>query len=67
MPDMADQQSREDLVAEIEELRERLLESEETLRAIREGEVDALLVSGEDGDRIFTLKGAESPYRLAAT
>jgi len=61
---MTDQQTREDLQAEIDQLRERLQEYEETLRAIREGEVDALLVTGSDGDQIFTLKGAESPYRL---
>ncbi len=34
-------------------------DAEETLRAIRQGEVDALLVSGPEGDRVFTLKGAD--------
>ncbi len=48
----------------IEELRARLEEAEETLRAIRSGEVDALVVSGPQGNQIYTLKGAESTYRV---
>src|ERR1043166_7540346 len=50
--------------SEAEDLRRRLQVAEETLRAIRHGEVDALVVSGAGGDQIFTLKGAETPYRL---
>ena len=49
---------------EINRLRERLEELEETLRAIRTGEVDALIVSGSEGDQVFTLQGAEHPYRV---
>ncbi len=45
-------------------LRLRLKEAEETLRAIRSGEVDAVVVSGEGGDRVFTLHGAEHDYRM---
>jgi len=45
-------------------LRSRVAELEETLRAIRMGEVDAVLVSGPQGDQVFTLQGAEHPYRL---
>jgi PAS domain S-box-containing protein len=45
-------------------LRQRLDEAEETLRAIRCGEVDAVVVSGRQGDRVFTLQGAEHPYRV---
>ncbi|NJD76197.1 MAG: PAS domain S-box protein [Candidatus Methanoperedens sp.] len=41
-----------------------MAEAEETLRAIRRGEVDALVVSTPQGDQIFTLKGAERPYRV---
>jgi len=52
------------LVAEVEDLRARLLEAEETLRAIRRGEVDALVVAGTQGDQIFTLKGADHSYRI---
>ncbi len=45
-------------------LRRRLQEAEETLDAIRGGEVDALVVAGPDGERVFTLRGAEHPYRV---
>ena len=45
-------------------LQERLDEAEETLRALRSGEVDAIVASGPDGDRVYTLKGADEAYRL---
>jgi PAS domain S-box-containing protein len=53
-----------DLKTEIQNLKARLAEAEETLNAIRGGEVDALVTSGPGGDRIFTLQGAETPYRI---
>jgi PAS domain S-box-containing protein len=37
--------------------------AEETLQAIVLGEVDALLVEGKDGPRVYTLKDASEPYR----
>src|SRR5256885_17094796 len=50
---------------ETSELRARLHELEETLRAIRSGQVVALAVYAPDGgDRVFTLHGAEHPYRV---
>lgn len=49
---------------ELTALRERLRELEETIEAIRSGGVDALVVEGSAGTRIFTLKGAEEPYRM---
>lgn len=49
---------------ELEELRGRLEEAESTLEAIRTGGVDALVVSGPDGDRVYTLEGADYPYRV---
>jgi PAS domain S-box-containing protein len=49
--------SRRELVA-------RLNEAEETLRAIRSGEVDAIVVNGQGGDKVFTLKGADHTYRV---
>lgn len=52
------------LQAEIEALRLRLAEAEETLRAIREGEVDAVVVSGTKGEQIFSLVSADSNYRV---
>lgn len=49
---------------DMEDLRARLAEAEETLRAIRAGEVDALVVDRADGPAVFTLKDAAEPYRL---
>ncbi|HEY3296321.1 MAG TPA: ATP-binding protein [bacterium] len=49
---------------EMAELRARLEEAEETLRAIREGEVDAVIMSGARGDQVYTLMGADAPYRV---
>ena len=45
-------------------IQERLDAAEETLRALRSGEVDAIVASGPDGDRVYTLKGADEAYRL---
>lgn len=55
--------TRQGLLAEIERLRLRLQESEETLDAIRSGEVDALVISGPEGEQIYTLTGADRAYR----
>jgi PAS domain S-box-containing protein len=49
---------------ELAELRTRLAEAEDTLRAIGSGEVDAVVVAGKQGDRVFTLEGAEHAYRV---
>jgi formate hydrogenlyase transcriptional activator len=56
--------TREQLLDELQELTSRMMEAEETLRAIRGGEVDALVVSTAKGDQVFTLTGAEHPYRV---
>jgi signal transduction histidine kinase/CheY-like chemotaxis protein len=51
-------------IMEVEELRQRLLEAEGNLHAIYSGEIDALLLSDEQGERrVFTLKSADAPYR----
>ncbi len=49
---------------ELAALRSRLAEAEETLRAVRNGEVDAVVVAGTRGPRVFTLAGAEHAYRV---
>jgi two-component system NarL family sensor kinase len=46
------------------ELRRRLADAEETLRAIRAGEVDAVVVAGTRGPQVFSLVGAEHAYRV---
>jgi PAS domain S-box-containing protein len=50
--------------AELQHLRSQLAEAQETLRSIRSGEVDALVVETSAGNHVYTLSGAEQPYRL---
>ncbi len=54
----------DDLRAKNKELKQRLDESEQTLNAIRNGEVDAFLISTDSGEQVYTLKGADEPYRI---
>ena len=56
--------TKQELLKENADLQARLEEAEGTLRAIRHGEVDALVISGPEGDRVFTLKGADHSYRI---
>ena len=53
-----------ELLQEIANLKSQLTTAQETLKAIRKGEVDALAVPGEDGEQIFTLDGEQEPYRI---
>lgn len=46
------------------ELRIQLEEANDIIHAIRTGEVDALVVNGEDGHQLFTLKSADQSYRI---
>jgi signal transduction histidine kinase/ActR/RegA family two-component response regulator len=48
---------------EMEALGSRLAEAEEMLRAIRHGEIDAVVVEGPLGNQVYTLHSAEEPYR----
>ncbi len=55
----------EELLRENEELKLSLREAEETLEAIRSGEVDAILVETPGGEeRLFTLEAADHVYRI---
>jgi PAS domain S-box-containing protein len=56
--------SNEELLAENAELQRRLEEAEETIRAIQSGAVDAFVVQQGAAQRIYTLEGADRPYRL---
>jgi two-component system NarL family sensor kinase len=49
---------------QIKRLRTRVQELEETFLAIKRGRVDAVVINGADGDQVFTLQGAEHPYRV---
>ncbi len=53
-----------DTVEDPRELRRELDEARETLRAIRAGAFDALVIDTGSGDQLFELSGAERPYRL---
>src|SRR5690349_18169882 len=46
------------------ELQSRMKTAEDTLDAIRRGQVDAIVVDGPDGDRLFTLAGSDAAYRV---
>ena len=56
--------TRQQLLDELQELKKRLKESEETLRAIPSGEVDGLVVKTKEGDQVIMLSDADFPYRL---
>jgi PAS domain S-box-containing protein len=56
--------TQEQLIIENEELRKRLAEIEDALAAIRNGEVDAIMVSGNNGEQVYSVSSAETPYRI---
>ena len=39
-------------------------EAEDTINAIRDGHVEALIVHAPEGEQIYTLRSADQPYRL---
>jgi len=57
-------QTHRQLTDEVVDLRARLAEASDVLDAIRTGDVDAVLVQGPQVDQLFTLKGADEPYRV---
>jgi PAS domain S-box-containing protein len=52
------------LRAEIAKLRGLLWEAEDSLRAIRSGEVDALVFPTAAGEQVFVLRSVDEPYRV---
>jgi PAS domain S-box-containing protein len=56
--------SHQQVPDEASALQNRLEETEETLRAIRQYMVDAFVITREDGTQVVTLSDAEFPYRL---
>ena len=56
--------TNEDLEKELEELRHQLDEANETIEAIRTGQVDALVVRSDKGHQLYTLKTADLTYRI---
>lgn len=57
-------QSLLQLEQEVADLRARLDEAEDALRAIRRGEVDALVIETEHDLRVYTLQDSEHAYRV---
>jgi len=58
-------QDTEALLARVSELETLVDEHEETLGAIRRGEIDAIVVNDRTGEhRIYTLESADKPYRV---
>ena len=53
-----------ELQNEVEELRFQLAEANETIEAIRTGQIDALVVQGEGGHQLYSLKSADQTYRF---
>jgi PAS domain S-box-containing protein len=59
-----DTRTKAELLEAVTELRARLDEAEQAIDAIRTGGVDALVVSGPQGEQIYSLTGAEHVYRV---
>ncbi|MBE2283861.1 MAG: response regulator [Prosthecobacter sp.] len=56
--------SRRTAMADIQELQDRLEEAEETIDALRRGAVDAVVVHDQDNHQVYSLTGADQPYRV---
>jgi PAS domain S-box-containing protein len=56
--------TREELVLTNIALEERLREAEQLIEAIRNGEVDALVIDKAGGEQLYTLTGADQGYRV---
>ncbi|MBA3285859.1 MAG: diguanylate cyclase, partial [Nitrosopumilus sp.] len=49
---------------DIQKLKNRVIELEQTLNTIQSGKVDALIIKNKKGEaRVFTLEGSDQPYR----
>lgn len=55
--------TREQLIIENNQLHSLLTETQETLSAIQRGDVDAIVVSGTNGEQVYSISSAETPYR----
>ena len=51
-------------ISEIELLKKQLQEANDTIEAIRRGEIDALVIKGKKGNEVFTLESADRTYRV---
>ncbi|HZB11873.1 MAG TPA: histidine kinase dimerization/phospho-acceptor domain-containing protein, partial [Chryseolinea sp.] len=61
---MKNKKSTDQLIAKIDLLQSQLDEAQDTIEAIRTGQIDALVVNGHDGHTLYTLKSADLAYRV---
>ena len=61
---MNETKTYEELLEELEDLSFQLKEANETIHAIRTGQIDALVVETEEGPQLYTLKSADHTYRV---
>jgi two-component system phosphate regulon sensor histidine kinase PhoR len=54
----------DELLSENKELKIQLEEANDTIQAIRTGQVDAFVVQGDNGHQLYTLKTADQTYRV---
>src|SRR5688572_6576156 len=64
MKTMAPTKTYESLQAELEELKLQLQEANDAIDAIRNGEVDAVVIKNGKEHRLFTLQSADHTYRV---
>ncbi|NLO01828.1 MAG: PAS domain S-box protein [Bacteroidales bacterium] len=63
MTNMVTSKTKAQLIVDNKELQSRLLEAKEMISAIGSGEVDAIVISGAEGEQVYSLSSAETPYR----
>ena len=56
--------SYDELVREMNELRLQMEEANDTIEAIKTGQIDALVVKSANGHELYTLKSADQTYRV---
>lgn len=56
--------TKEQLAAELQEVRLQLEDANDTIQAIRTGMVDAFVVQGANGHQLYTLKSADQTFRV---
>jgi PAS domain S-box-containing protein len=58
------EKSKQELLLEIEELRKQLYEAKTTSHAFKHADVDTLVTSAPKDEYVYSLKGADQPYRI---
>src|SRR6476661_8985050 len=61
---MSVERSESSAAEEIAQLRHELADLQQTMAAIRDGEVDAVVVGGPQGEQLYTQISADRPYRV---